>query len=144
MAVATLTCTVYSQAFPMRQHHHSNSVGGKVAAGLATRTLSDIIFLCKIPNQAVITGWDFVGTHGDTARTFKLGITGNGTETTFGTITWVTVTRHGLTGCPFKVSISDTDAQAGATVYMTVSTGTWTTSASFEFAFQYRFDTPVP
>jgi len=104
------------------------------------------VFLCKIPNQAVITGWDFVGTHGDTGRAFKLGITGGSaaSETAFGTITWVTLVRHGLFGCPFKVSISDSDAQAGAIVYMTLSTGTWSTSASFEFSFQYRFDTPVP
>lgn len=139
MAVSTLTTSVYLQT-PMRANHVQNYVGGQQLSGLSGRTLSDIVFLCKIPNKAVITNWWFRGTHGDTGRAFKLGITGNGTETTFGTVTWVTATIHGLQGTPFKVSISDTDAQAGATVYMTLSTGTWTTSASFEFNFEYRFD----
>ncbi len=139
MAVATTTTTVYTQS-PIRANHTGNWVGGKHA--VSTNTLSDIIFLCKIPNQAVITNWVFRGTHGDTTRTFKLGITGGAgaSETAFGTQTWTTGTVLGVSGCPFKVSISDTDAQAGAVVYMTPSTGTWTTSASFEFSFEYRFD----
>jgi len=139
MAVATTTTTVYTQT-PMRGNHVHNWVGGKHT--VSANTLSDIIFLCKIPNGAVVTNWHFKGTHGDTGRAFKLGITGgNGaSETTFGTITWTSGAVQGVSGCPFKVSISDTDAQAGATVYMTVSTGTWTTSASFEFSFEYRFD----
>jgi hypothetical protein len=138
MTVATTTTTVYSQ--PMRRNHISNYVGGKHT--IATNTLSDIIFLCKIPNGAVVTNWHFRGTHGDTTRTFKLGITGGSaaSETAFGTQTWTTGTVLGVSGTPFKVSISDSDAQGGATVYMTVSTGTWTTSASFEFSFEYRYD----
>lgn len=139
MPVATTTTTVYTQT-PMRSNHVGNWVGGKHT--ISTNTLSDIIFLCKIPNGAVITNWHFLGTHGDTTRTFKLGITGGtaASETAFGTVTWTTGVVKAVTGCPFKVSISDSDAQGGAVVYMTVATGTWTTSASFEFSFEYRFD----
>lgn len=141
MAVATTTTTVYAQ--PMRGNHISNWVGGKHT--VSGNTLSDIIFLCKIPNGAVITNWHFRGTHGDTTRTFKLGITGGSaaSETAFGTQIWTSGAVLGVSGAPFKVSISDSDAQGGATVYMTVSTGTWTTSASFEFSFEYRFDVSV-
>ena len=139
MAVATTTTTVYAQN-PMRANHVGNYVGGKHT--VFANTLSDIIFLCKIPNGAVITNWHFRGTHGDTTRTFKLGITGGSaaSETAFGTQTWTTGGVLAVSGTPFKVSISDTDAQAGAVVYLTPSTGTWTTSASFEFSFEYRFD----
>jgi hypothetical protein len=142
MAVSTLTASPYLQV--IRGHHHSNEISGKVT--LSGRTLSDIIFLGKVPNGALITGWNFFGTHGDTARTFKLGITGGSaaSETAFGTVTWTTLVLTGQQGCPFRVSISDTDAQAGATIYATIATGTWTTSASFEYSFRYRMDTPAP
>ena len=141
MSVATTTTTVYSQE-PVRSNYIGNWVGGKHT--ISTNTLSDIIFLCRIPHGAVVTNWNFRGTHGDTTRTFKLGITGGSaaSETAFGTQTWTTGTVLGISGCPFKVSVSDTDTLY-ATVYMTVSTGTWTTSASFEFSFEYRFDVPV-
>ena len=140
MPVATTTSTVYTQD-PVRSNYVSNWVGGKHT--ISTNTLSDIIFLCKIPHGAVVTNWNFRGTHGDTARVFKLGISGaNGSETAFGTQTWTTLVLAGVTGCPFKVSCSDSDTLY-ATVYMTVSSGTWTTSASFEYSFEYRFDVPT-
>lgn len=138
MAIATVTATPYLH--PVRQDIHSNYVGGKI--DLSTRTLSDIIFFAKVPNGAVITDIYMVPRHGDTARTMKLGITGGSaaSETAFGTLTLTTATRMVVSGLPFKVSISDTDAQAGAVVYGTIATGTWTTSGSIEFGVTYRFD----
>lgn len=139
MAVATATSTVYTQT-PMPQHIHSNYVGGKI--DLSARTLSDIIWFAKVPNQAVITRIRMICRHGDTTRTMKLGITGGSaaSETAFGTLTLTTNLVQPVAGLPFKVSISDTDAQAGATIYGTIATGTWTTSGSFEFGIEYRFD----
>jgi hypothetical protein len=156
MAITTVTTTVYNQS-PRAVHVGLNyAVGSYVASG---RTLSDIILLCRIPNGATIVDFDVAGTSGETVSVFKLGIksagtpaalgggtAGAGTETTFGTGSFSTgakvhfkygVHPNALNGAPYRVSISDTDAQAGADVYMTLSVGSWTTSVSFDFMFAY-------
>lgn len=138
MPTTTLTTSVYANP-PMRLHHAAQNWvhGSYVASG---RTLSDIILLAKIPNGVSVVDYYIKGTSGETASIFKLGIKGTGTETTFGTGTFstgATVTYRPMTGIPFSVSLSDTDAQAGCDIYMTVSSGSWTTSVSFDFGFAY-------
>lgn len=140
MAIATVTSTVYANHTPAFTHIGDNVVQGKFTT--SGRTLSDIIFLAKVPNGVVITDWHIQGTSGETASTYKLGInSAGGTESTFGTFTLAgaaLVVFPRVTGCPFDVSLSDTDAQGGATIYATVSAGTHTTSISFDFMFRYR------
>lgn len=139
MPVSTVTSTVYG-TMPRLTDIGTEVVQGKFTT--SGRTLSDIIFLAKVPNHVTIIGWDLQGISAETASTFKLGITGGGTESTFGTFTLAgnALVRFGgmLTGCPFTVSLSDTDAQAGATIYATVSAGSHTTSISFDFCFRYK------
>lgn len=139
MPISTVTSTVYSAGIGRRTHIGTEVVQGKFTT--SGRTLSDIIFLAKIPNHSTITNWHVQGISAETASTFKLGITGGGTESTFGTFTLAgnaLVAFPRVTGCPFTVSLSDTDAQGGATIYATVSAGTHTTSISFDFAFYYK------
>jgi hypothetical protein len=65
---------------------------------------------------------------------------GGGTETTFGTGTLsatATVLFNPKTGVGSVVSISDTDVNAGADVYMTASSGSWTESFSIDYMIQY-------
>lgn len=140
MAATTITCTTYNQPMRLNASGAANKVYGHMET--SGRTLSDIVLLCRIPNGATITDWWFRGTSGETASIFKLGITGSGTETTFGTNTLsvagpVTKQMRVDKPVPFTVSMSDTDAQLGATVYMTISSGTWTTSTSWDFMFEY-------
>ncbi len=138
MTVATATCTTYNLV-PQFKHQAPNYAYGMII--LSARTLSDIVFLAKIPNRAVIVDIWFRGGTAETASTAKFGISNNGTETTFGTLTFSStgtpVLLQPRTGIPFEVSISDTDAQAGATLYATISAGTWTTTVTLEFMCTY-------
>lgn len=138
MAIATFTCSTWLLGVGPLSTGGSNRIHGHLE--LAARTLSDIGFLCKIPNQSVVVDYYVRGTSGETLSSFKLGIDHGGTETTFGTgslSVGAVVVYRPMTGIPYLVSISDTDAQGGATVYMTVSAGSWTTSISLDFMFQY-------
>ena len=140
MAVATATSTVYANHTPAFTHIGDNVVQGKVH--LSGRTLSDIVFLAKVPNGVVITDFVVQGISTETASAYKLGInSAGGADNTFGLFTLAgsaIVSFARVTGCPFDVSLSDTDAQGGATIYATVSAGTHTTSISFDFMFRYR------
>ncbi len=138
MAVATFTCSTWLLGVGPLKTGGTNYVHGHL--DLSARTLSDIGFLCKLPNQSVVVDYYVRGTSGETLSSFKLGIDHGGTETSFGTgslSTGAVVVYSPKTGIPYLISISDTDAQGGATVYMTVSAGTWTTSISLDFMFAY-------
>jgi hypothetical protein len=142
MAVATYTATTYNQT-PRLRHTGINLLIGSLAR--SGNTLSDIIFLGKIPNKATIIDYYVKGTTAAAGGlAYKLGITGGGGgEATFGTgslSATATVVFRSLQGCPFKVSRSDTDAQDGATVYMTCSVGSWSESISIDFCFMYVAD----
>ena len=144
MTKTTYTCTTYNQIPPFH-HTGSSRQYGQVVLGPATGnvSVSDIVFLCIIPNRARIVDLWIRGSSAETAAVFKLGIAGGttGTETTFGTLTLSTggsLVMRPLTGVPFAVSRSDTDAQSGATIYMTISSGTWTTTATLEFMVEYQ------
>lgn len=140
MSVTTVTCTTYNLGVGPFRHGGENILYGQIVLG--PQTVSDIVWLCRVPNRAVITDIWFRGSTAETAAIFKAGIAAGstGTETTFGTLTLSTggslLLRPG-TGVPFKVSRSDTDAAAGATVYLTISSATWTTTATMDFMVRY-------
>lgn len=139
MAVATFTASTWLLGVGPLKTGGTNYV--HVHLDLSARTLSDIGFLCKLPNQSVVIDYYAKGASGETVSAFKLGIDHGGTETTFGTLSLSTATgaipMRYATGLPYLISISDTDALGGATVYMTLSTGSWTTSISLDFLFSY-------
>lgn len=139
MAVATFTASTWLLGVGPLATGGSNRIHCHL--DLSARTLSDIGFLFKLPNQSIVVDYYVKGASGETVSAFKLGIDHGGTETTFGTLSLSTATgaipMRYATGLPYLVSISDTDAQGGATVYMTISTGSWTTSISLDFMFEY-------
>jgi len=151
MAIATFTATTFNLEPRLNVHGPTFTYGTIVTS---TRTLSDIGFLLRVPNKATVLDWWMRGSTTETASVFKLGITGAGrngsgagSETTFGTRTFSVnadpTMLHGMTlgaGVNHCVSLSDTDAQRGATVYMTISAGTWTTSVSIDFMFAWLID----
>lgn len=141
MAITTLTASAYLDG--MRQHHVGvNYIIGHVEK---TGTLSDIILLGKIPNGATLVDFRMHGAGAGTAAVAKVGIKGGnggggaGAETTIvashdfasgAGVTSTALIRH-------RVSLSDTDAQAGADVYMTLISGTWSTTVSFDYQIGY-------
>lgn len=139
---ATLTCTTYNQ--PMRAHHIGpNYVFGSLAT--SARTLSDIILLCRVPHGGTIVDFGLVGATAATAAVCKVGIKGENDNEVAGADDTILAsfdfaTTAGVRASAFigwKVSLSDTDAHAGADVYMTVVSGTWTISISFDFQLAY-------
>lgn len=144
MAVTTFTASAYLDA--MQGHHKGvNYIIGHVEK---TGTLSDIILLGKVPNGATIIDFRMYGAGAGTAAVAKVGIKGgNGgggagadnvivSSHDFATGAGVTSTQH----IRHRVSLSDTDAQAGCDVYMTVISGTWSTTVSFDYQIGFIMD----
>jgi len=136
---ATLTASTYLQE--PRNLIGTNYVIGRVTP--SSRTLSDIILLARIPNKATIVDVSVKGATAGTNAVFKIGIKGtnagpaggSGADTTLLSAVdaaTTTITRGtGFLG--WKVSLSDTDAQVGADVYLTVVSGTWTITVTVDY-----------
>lgn len=141
MAIATITATLWMQP-PRLVHTGVNVAFGSLNS--ISRTISDIFLLARLPNKAkVVDIWVKGTTAAATGLVYKLGMKGGGTETTFGTGTLsatATTLFNPKTGVGTKVSISDTDVNAGADVYMTASTGSWTESFSIDYLIAYVAD----
>jgi hypothetical protein len=138
MAIATITASQWLQP-PRLVHTGVNVIFGSLNS--ISRTISDILLLAKLPNKVRVTDiWVKGTTSAAAGLVYKLGMKGGGTETTFGTGTLsatATVLFNPKTGVGSVVSISDTDVNAGADVYMTASSGSWTESFSIDYMIQY-------
>lgn len=141
MAIATITASLYLQT-PRLVHTGVNYAFGSL--NTITRTISDIILLARLPNKVrVVDIWVKGTTAAAAGLVYKLGMKGGGSETTFGTGTLsatATTLFNPKTGCGTRVSISDTDVNGGADVYMTASSGSWTESLSIDFMIAYTAD----
>ena len=141
MAVATLTATLWDR-WPNVPYHHIGPNRQFGALHTGSRTLSDIIFLCRVPSGCTITDFRVsgAGTAG-TASVYKIGVEGGGTETSIITSAdLATAAGAVMNKTPIRVSRSDTDASQGINVYMTLISGTWTTSVSFDYSIEYFHD----
>ena len=141
MAVATLTATLWTQ-WPSVPYHHIGPNRQSGTVHMVSRTLSDIIFLCRVPSGATITDFRVAGTgSGATAAVYKIGVEGGGADTSLIT-TGDLVAAAGvrMNKGPIRVSRSDTDASSGINVYATLISGTWTVSASFDYTIEYFHD----
>lgn len=141
MAVATLTATLWDR-WPNVPYHHIGPNRQSGALHTATRTLSDIVFLCRVPSGCTIT--DFRVSGAGTAGTnsvYKVGVDGGGADTSLiVSADLVTAAGARMHNGPIRVSRSDTDANQGINVYMTLISGTWTTSVSFDYTIEYFHD----
>lgn len=136
---ATATASTYNQE--PRQRLGVNYVIGRVTP--SAKTLSDIILLARVPNKATIVDVKTKGATGGTAAVYKIGIKGgnsgpaggSGADTTLlstvDAATTTVTTGNGFLG--WKVSLSDTDAQVGADVYITLISGTWTITVTIDY-----------
>ena len=124
-----------------------------VAYAAAAHTLSDEIFLCKIPNGALITQVKgYIGTS-NTDSVIKLGwkrasdgLGQGASETAFGTWTASATTVNTEVDLATKfiaavaISFTDTIGSDYAMVYVTNSSGSFTDTFSIDLTFTYNMD----
>lgn len=151
MAVQTLTSTVFDNV--LKQVHTGNiTVGGRFLQGATTNTLSDVVFLAKIPHGAKIV--DILCDHAtaQTALGIKYGLAtgtaaGGGASLSCFTaaVAKATITRkstvgNATAGVPVVVSVSDSDPNRYGIFCATLTTGTTTDSYAINFSITYRCD----
>lgn len=151
MAVQTLTSTVFDNV--NRQVHIGNvTVAGSFARGATTNTLSDIVFLAKIPHGALIVDILVDHTMAGTALGIKYGLAsgtaaGGGASlscftaaTAKATVSRKTTLGNNTAGTPVRISVSDSDPNRYGIFSATLSTGTTTESYAINFSITYRTD----
>lgn len=151
MAVQTLTSTIFDRQ-PTQVHVGNITVGGSIAVPGTTNTLSDIIFLAKIPHGAMIVDVLCDHTTPATALGIKYGLAsgtaaGGGASlscftaaTAKATLTRKTSLGNNTAGVPVRVSVSDLDTNRYGIFCATLSTGTTTESYAINFSITYRVD----
>ncbi len=148
MAVQTLTSTVFDN-LPLKQVHTGNiTIQGSFNRGATTNTLSDVIFLAKIPHGALIEDIrvDHIAPDA-TALGIKYGLatgaaTGGGASWSCFTAALAkgSVARKSVQSTAVRVSVSDSDPNRYGIFAATLSTGTTTGSYTINFAVIYRCD----
>ena len=150
MAVQTLTSTVFDQ--PAKRVQIGNiTVGGTILVPGTTNTLSDVIFLAKIPHGAAVVDVLCDHTTVQTAMGVKYGLatgTRAGGGASYSAFTAATAkatvtrkTRLGVvTDCPVTISVSDSDPNRYGIFCAVLSTGTTTDSYAINFSITYRCD----
>lgn len=146
MAVQTLTSTVFDNV--LKQVHTGNvTVGGSFARGATTNTLSDIVFLAKIPHGAIVVDMYSDHTTPATAMGVKYGLAsgaaggGGASVSCFAAATAkATVARLGVGNQNRRVSVSDSDPNRYGIFCAVLSTGTTTESYAINFSITYRND----
>lgn len=153
MAVVTYTSTTYNNSPKFEQ------VGNQTVSGNftwpAAGTLSDHVFLAKIPNGAKIVDFYEYHTNGQTAAVldfgFDRGIAAGGGGNTSILISGgalATMNRFSLATCstalPPTISLSDLDPIRYANLQAKAVSGTFTITVVIGWALTYRFDGPDP
>lgn len=151
MAVGTTTSTVFDR--PAKATHIGNiTVGGSYSQGGALNTLSDVIFLAKIPHGALIVDILCDHTTPATALGIKYGLAtgtaaGGGASsscftaaTAKATKTRITAMGNNTAGVPVRISVSDSDPNRYGIFAATIATGTTTESYAINFSITYRMD----
>lgn len=148
MAVATYTSTVFNRV-PKAVHTGINTVSGKIV--LPAATVSDIVFLAKIPHGAIVTDFYEYHSSGQTAAVIDFGFDrgiaagGGGNASCIvagGAI--ATMNRMSIaaspTGAPVQISLSDNDPVRHAVLQGKLVSGTFTITVSLGFGVSYRMD----
>ena len=142
MTIATYTSSIaVGGAQANAPHTGVQSVDVKYVG--SANTLSDIVLLAKIPDQARIV--DFYGNlnSAEALNVIKIGVTGN--ETALGTHTLsasaqTTFDMRSEIISPFNVSLTDAVEPHTAFVFATPSAGSFTTTWTLELTVFYKAD----
>lgn len=151
MTAATYTCTVYNDV-PKAHHIGNISVSG-VAKWTAAGSVTDVLFLCKVPHGARIVDAYEYHTNGQTAAVldfgFDRGIAAGGGGNASCIISGgalATMNRLSLaaspSNAPVQISVSDTDPLRYATFQASAVSGTFTISVVVNWCITYRMDGP--
>ena len=145
MAAITYTATAVSR--PPRVHPTAltNVVVSYTLGGAGSLSASDVILICKIPDQVTVVDGYISGTCGGDATIWKVGIgtthaaTGTTNEAVFGAVATLSETAQmkTFTGLPYRVSLSATEDQAWTYVMLTRVSGTSTATASIQLSISY-------
>jgi hypothetical protein len=108
MAVNSLTASS-ATATPRAVHVGSNFAQGTVTFNGVSTTLSDVLLMVKVPDQATIVGGYVIGTNGSVSTTYKIGTSADDDALHVAASFSATsqLTRFSAATLPFKVSISD-------------------------------------
>jgi hypothetical protein len=150
---ATLTASIYDNQ-PKAVHVGNQSVSGKITT--SARTLSDIMFLAKVPHGATIVDFYEYHTNGETAAVMTFGLNkgvvdgGAGNNSCLvgaGAVATMNRMSAGLwpatSNYPPVVSLSDADPVRYAALTAKCVSGTFTTSISIRYSLTYRMDGPA-
>ena len=148
--MATGTSTLATARAPVKEQHTGTMTVHIGYVGSAN-TLSDIIYLAKLPQRALVTMVDGIfGSGSNVDSVIKLGWdapnAGNGSATAFGTHTSsttdaVTIFDMNLEEIsPVLISFTDSIGQAFARLFLTCSAGSFTDTWSIDLTVQYTMD----
>lgn len=148
MTVATYTSTTYLNDLPKELHAGNVTIGGK-AQWTAAGTVSDILFLAKVPHGAKIVDFYEYHTNGQTAVALAFGFdrgiasggAGNG-SCLIASGAVATMNRMSLAPAPshlpIQISLSDTDPVRYAVLQAKAISGTLTITTSVAWSLTYR------
>jgi len=150
MAVATYTSSIYEKYPPKAPHIGNTTVNGKMQ-WTAAGTVSDILWLCKVPHGARIVDFAEYHSNGETAAVIDFGFNkgiaagggGNASCVVSGgavaTMNRMSFAAH-PSALPLKISLSDTDPVRFATLQGKAVSGTFTITVSLTFSLTYSMD----
>ena len=152
MAAQTYTCSVFN-ATPKQVHAGDQTVQGKMV--LPANSVTDVMFLAKVPHGARIVDFYEYHSNGQTAAVldfgFSKGIAAGGGANYSCLVSGgalATMNRMSLaaspTGAPVQISLSDLDPVRYAALVALAVSGTFTISVSLGFSLTYRMDGPEP
>lgn len=148
MAVATYTSSTFTNNPPKQRVYGTTWQRGKM---VYSGTLSDILFLCKVPHGAKIVDFMEYHSNGETAAVFNFGFDrgiadgGAGNASCLITAAAVaTMNRMSFAtaanAVPTEISLSDTDPVRYAILQAKAVSGTFTISVSLTWAISYTMD----
>ena len=148
MTAATYTCSVFSNG-PKSVHTGDQSIAGKIVLGAISVT--DVIFLAKVPHGARIIDFREFHSNGQTAAVLDFGFTKGIAAGGAGNLSCLisggavaTMNRMSYaaspTGMPVQISLSDADAIRYTTLAALAVSGTFTISVSLGWSLTYRVD----
>lgn len=151
MAVVTHTCTVYANT-PKYSQIGNLTIAGKLEFNA---TLSDILFLAKVPHGAKIVDFMEYHTNGQTAAVIDFGFAsgvaaGGGRNDSCLVSAGAVATNNRLSlatlpsNQPLQISVSDNDPARYAILQGKCVSGTFTISLTLNWQLTYRMDGPEP
>lgn len=145
--MATFTSTTFANTQPKGPHVGNISQGGQAITGSTKPAVGDVIFLCKIPNGAII--YDILEDHtcADTLGiSFGLASGGPAGSATFSAFiasgAKATFNRRSVLNLPggWTVSVSDLDPNRYGILAALIESGSVTATATINWTVMYRMD----